>query len=124
MTALSVRGLLALVLTAAILVLTPHPAFAAAPTCNDMQVGVAHNATTPIFIACSGGTGTGSPDILITSNPSKGTLSPPAGGTSTDQWVTYTPNPGLSGSDTFTYQGVSPGSGSGGSDEVGPVRTV
>jgi hypothetical protein len=89
-----------------------------------MQVGVAHNATTPIFIQCSGGSGTGSPDVLIVTSPSKGTVSPAAGGTSTDQWVTYTPNPGQSGSDSFTYKGVSPGSGLGGSDEVGPERTV
>ncbi len=106
------------------LLLIPAAAQAAAPTCNDMNVGVPHNAATPMFIECSGGTGTGSPDVLIFSNPTKGTLSPLAGGTSTDQWVTYTPSPGQSGADSFTYRGISPGSGSGGSDEVGPLRTV
>ena len=109
---------------AAALVLAPASAQAAAPACNDMNEGVPHNAATPIFIDCSGGTGVGSPDVLIVSNPSKGTLSPPAGGTSTDQWVIYTPNAGQSGADSFTYRGVSPGSGSGGSDEVGPLKTV
>ena len=87
-----------------------------------MAVGVPHNAATPIFIDCSGGTGAGSPDVLIATNPTKGTLNPVAGGTSTDQWVVYTPNAGQSGADSFTYKGVSPGSGSGGSDEVGPAR--
>ena len=106
------------------LVLAPASAQAAAPTCNDMNVGVSHNAATPIFIDCSGGTGTGSPDVLIASNPTKGTVNPAGGGTSTDQWVTYTPNAGQSGADSFTYRGVSPQSGSGGSDEVGPLRTV
>src|SRR3954447_11512895 len=84
---------------------------AAAPTCNDMNEGIPHNAATPIFIDCTGGTGTGSPDVQVVSNPSKGTLSTPAGGTSTDQWVVYTPNPGQSGGDSFSYRGVSPGSG-------------
>ena len=51
-------------------------------------------------------------------------MNPVAGSTSTDQWVVYTPNPGASGADSFTYKGVSPGSGSGPSDEVGPERTV
>ena len=92
--------------------------------CNDMNVGVPHNAATPIFIECTGGSGVGSPDVLIASDPSKGTVAPSAGGTSTDQWVIYTPNPGASGADSFTYQGVSPGSGSFGTDEVGPARTV
>ena len=36
--------------------------------------------------------------------------------------MTYTPNPGASGADSFTYKGVSPGSGPGGSDEVGPEQ--
>ena len=111
-------------ITLAIPAFAPGTAGATAPTCNDMNVGVSHNAATPIFIDCAGGTGTGSPDVLVVSDPSKGTLSPSAGGTSTDQWVTYTPNPGASGADSFSYRGVSPGSGFGGSDEVGPVRTV
>ena len=89
-----------------------------------MNVSVPHNAATPIFIDCAGGSGAGSPDVLVNSDPSKGTVSPPAGGTSTDQWVTYTPNPGASGADAFTYKGVSPGSGSFGTDEIGPARTV
>src|SRR3954447_17163318 len=89
-----------------------------------MNVSVPHNAATPIFIDCSGGTGSGSPDVSIAVGPAKGTLSPLPGGTSTDQWVVYTPNAGESGADVFTYRGVSPGSGSGGSDEVGPVTTV
>ena len=89
-----------------------------------MNVSVPHNAATPIFIGCTGGSGTGSPDVLVTSNPTKGTVSPVAGGTSADQWVTYTPNPGASGADSFTYRGVSPGSGSGGSDELSAERTV
>jgi hypothetical protein len=111
-------------ITLAIPAFAPGTAGAAAPTCNDMNVGVPHNTATPIFIDCTGGSGTGSPDVLIVSDPTKGTVSPVAGGTSTDQWVTYTPNPGASGADSFTFRGVSPGSGSGGSDEVGPVRTV
>src|SRR4051812_46474599 len=90
-----------------------------------MTASVPHKAATPIFIDCPGGTGTGSPDVLIVGTaPAKGTVTPAGGGTSTDQWVVYTPNPGASGADSFTYQGVSPGSGSGGSNEVGPVRTV
>jgi Big-like domain-containing protein len=108
----------------AALLLVPAGAQAAAPTCNDMNVGVPHNAVTPIFIDCSGGTGAGSPDVLISTNPTKGTLNPSANGTSTDQWVVYTPSPGQSGADSFTYRGYSPGSGAGGSDEIGPVRTV
>jgi hypothetical protein len=109
---------------AILLLLLPAGAQAVAPTCNDMNVGVPHNAVTPIFIDCSGGTGTGSPDVLINTNPTKGTLNPVAGGTSADQWVVYTPSPGQSGADSFTYRGYSPGSGAGGSDEIGPVRTV
>ena len=80
-----------------VLALAPAATQAAAPTCNDMNVGVPHNATTPIFIDCTGGTGTGSPDVQIVTNPTKGTLNPVAGGTSTDQWVIYTPNAGQSG---------------------------
>jgi hypothetical protein len=106
------------------LTLAPAAVQAAAPTCDDMNMGVPHNAVTPIFIACSGGSGVGAPDVLIATNPTKGTLNPVAGGTSTDQWVVYTPNAGQSGADSFTYRGVSPGSGAGGSDEVGPLRTV
>ncbi len=104
--------------------LAPAGAQAVAPTCNDMNVGVPHNAATPIFIQCSGGTGAGSPDVLVTSSPAKGTVTPGAGETSSDQWVTYTPTPGQSGADSFTFRGISPGSGAGGSDEVGPTRTV
>ena len=89
-----------------------------------MNVSVPHNAVTPIFINCTGGTGAGSPDVLVWTNPSKGTVNPVVFGTSTDQWVVYTPNPGASGADSFTYKGVSPGSGPGPSDEVGPERTV
>src|SRR4051794_30309018 len=89
-----------------------------------MNVGVPHNAATPIFVDCTGGTGTGSPDVLIGTNPTKGALSVPAGQTSTDQWVVYRPNAGQSGSDSFTYRGLSPGSGGGGSDELGPARWV
>ena len=111
-------------ITLAIPAFAPGSAGAAAPICNDMNVGVPHNAATPIFIDCTGGSGAGSPDVLVFSNPTKGTVAPAAGGTSTDQWVTYTPNPGASGADSFTFKGVSPGSGSGGSDEVGPARTV
>ena len=113
-----------LVLAGALLLAVTTVAHAAAPTCNDMNVSVPHNAATPIFVECTGGTGTGSPDVLIATNPSKGTLSPAAGQTSTDQWVVYTPNPGASGADSFMYRGISPGSGSGGADEVGPLRTV
>ncbi len=100
-------------ITLAIPAFAPGSACAVAPTCNDMNVGVPHNSATPIFINCTGGTGVGSPDVLVVSNPSKGTVSPVGGGTSTDQWVTYTPNPGTVGADSFTYRGVSPGSGSG-----------
>jgi len=105
-------------------VLVPGTAGAVAPTCNDMTVGVPHNAVTPIFVDCTGGTSATGPDVLVATNPTKGTVAPGAGGTSTDQWVVYTPNAGASGADSFTYRGVSPGSGSGGSDELGPVRTV
>ena len=107
-----------------VLLLVPASAQAVAPTCNDMNVGVPHNAATPIFIDCSGGSGAGSPDVLIASSPSKGTLSPSNGQTSADQWVTYTPSPGQSGTDSFTFRGVSPGSGAGGSDELSASRTV
>ena len=107
-----------------VLLLVPASAQAVAPTCNDMNVGVPHNAATPIFIDCSGGSGAGSPDVLIASSPSKGTLSPSNGQTSADQWVTYTPSPGQSGTDSFTFRGVSPGSGGGGSDELSASRTV
>ena len=110
-------------ITLAIPAFAPGTAGAAAPTCNDMNVGVPHNSVTPIFIDCTGGT-SGSPDVLLVTSPSKGTISPVAGQTSTDQWVTYTPNAGQSGADSFTYRGVSTGTGSGGSDEVGAVRTV
>ena len=111
----------AAVLAPLALAVGPAAALGAPPTCNDMAVGVPHNAATPIFIDCSGGTGPGSPDVLIATNPTKGTLSPIAGDTSTDQWVVYTPNPGASGADSFTYKGVSPGSGGGPSEEVGPM---
>src|SRR4051794_17527402 len=111
-------------LTLAIPAITPRSASAAPPTCKDMNVGVPHNATTPIFVDCTGGTGTGSPDVLVVTNPSKGTVTPAAGGTSSDQWVVYIPNAGQVGADSFQYRGVSPGSGSFGTDEVGPVQTV
>jgi hypothetical protein len=112
-------------ITLAIPAFAPGSASAAAPICNDMNVGVPHNAATPIFIDCTGGSGAGSPDVLVTgSGPAKGTISTTPGNTSTDQWVTYTPNPGQSGADSFTYRGVSPGSGAGGTDELGPQRTV
>src|SRR3954454_1427883 len=118
------RRLYALLGASLPLLLAAAPAQATAPICNDMNVGVPHNAATPIFIDCTGGTGTGSPDVLVVSNPARGTLNLPAGQTSTDQWIVYTPNAGQSGADSFTFRGVSPGSGVGGSDEVGPVRTV
>jgi len=124
MNAFLMRALLALTLATSMVVLTPRSASAAAPTCVDMSVGVPHNTALPIFVECSGGTGTGSPDILVIAGPSNGALSVAAGQTSTDQWVIYTPTPGHSGPDSFTYRGVSPGSGSGGADEVGPLRTV
>jgi hypothetical protein len=111
-------------ITLAIPAFAPGTAGAAPPTCKDMNVSVPHNAVTPIFIDCTGGSGTGSPDVLVWTNPTKGTVSPAAGGTSTDQWVVYTPNAGAFGADSFTYRGVSPGSGSLGSDELGPVQTV
>src|SRR4051812_49760806 len=101
----------------ALLALAPATAHAAAPSCNDMNVGVPHNAATPIFIDCTGGTGTGAPDVLVGSGPTKGTVSPAAGGASTDQWGTYTPNSGGAGGDSFTLQGVSSGGGSGGSGQ-------
>jgi Bacterial Ig domain len=116
--------LTAAVLAPLALALGPATALGAAPACNNMNVSVPHNAATPIFIDCTGGSGTGSPDVQVFTGPTKGTVSPVAGGTSTDQWVVYTPNPGASGADSFSYRGVSPGSGSGGSDEVGPARTV
>jgi hypothetical protein len=115
---------IALALALAAAAIAPATAQATPPTCTDMNVGVPHNAATPIFVDCTGGSGTGSPDVLITAGPTKGTLSIAAGQTSTDQWVTYTPNAGQSGADSFKFRGVSPGSGSGGSDEIGPERTV
>jgi len=89
-----------------------------------MNVGVPHNVALPVFLACSGGTGVGSPDVVITSAPSKGSLSVPTGVSSTDQWVVYTPDPGQSGTDSFSFRGVSSGSGAGGSDELSAVHTV
>ena len=68
-------------ITLAIPAFAPGSAFAVAPTCNDMQVGVPHNSATPIFIDCTGGTGVGSPDVLVVSNPSKGTVSRPRAAT-------------------------------------------
>lgn len=109
---------------ALLVVLAPVAAHAAPPTCTDMAVGVPHNVATPFHVACTGGDGTGSPDVLVTSAPTRGTLSVAAGQTSTDQWLVYTPFPGQSGADTFTYRGVSPGSGAGGTDELTPQRTV
>ena len=97
-----------------VLLLVPASAQAVAPTCNDMNVGVPHNAATPIFIDCSGGSGAGSPDVFINSNPSKGTLSHSAGQTSADQWVTYTPSPGQSGADSFQYRGAPRAAGAAG----------
>jgi hypothetical protein len=104
--------------------IAPATAQAAAPTCNDMNVGVPHNAATPIFVDCTGGSGTGSPDVRITEDPTKGTLSVASPNTSTDQWVLYTPNAGASGADSFTYRGVSPGSGVLGVDELTGERIV
>ena len=106
------------------LALSAGTAQAAPPECNDMNVGVPHNAATPIFIDCTGGTGVGSPDVLVASAPSKGTLSVATGQTSTDQWLVYTPNAGAAGADSFTYKGVSPGSGSEGSAEESEPKTV
>src|SRR3954454_24967191 len=97
------RRLYALLGASLPLLLAAAPAQATAPICNDMNVGVPHNAATPIFIDCAGGSGTGSPDVLVASSPSKGALSLAAGQTSTDQWLTYTPDPGQSGADSFTF---------------------
>src|SRR4051794_28156345 len=100
----------------------PGVAQAAAPTCSDMHVGVPHNAATPIFVDCTGGSGIGSPDVLVVSTPSKGTLDLGAGETSTDQWVTYTPDPGQSGADSFTFRGSSAGPGD--TVELSSLKTV
>ena len=48
---------MAAVLTPLALALGPATALGAAPTCNNMNVSVPHNAATPIFIDCTGGTG-------------------------------------------------------------------
>ncbi len=92
---------LALAVALAAAAIAPATAQAAAPDCSDMNVGVPHNAATPVFISCSGGTGAGSPDVLVTTNPTKGTLSTAAGQTSTDQWIVYTPTAGQAGADSF-----------------------
>ena len=97
--------------------LAPATAQADAPTCNDMNVGVPHNAATPIFVEC---TGTPTPHAQITEPPAKGTLDVADEATTTDLWVTYTPDPGFSGSDTFTVEGITPGS----EPEVSPVSAV
>src|SRR3954469_13369587 len=111
-----------LALALATIAIAAGVAQAAPPTCNDMNVGVPHNAATPIFTDCAGGSGTGSPDVLVASSPSKGALSLAAGQTSTDQWLTYTPDPGQSGADSFTFRGSSPAAGD--TVELGPLRTV
>jgi len=110
-------------ITLAIPAVAPGTAAALPPTCTDMNVSVPHNAATPILINCSGGS-SGSPDVLVASDPSKGTVAPAAGGKSADQWVVYTPDPGQSGADSFTYRGVSTGTGSFGTDEIGSEHTV
>jgi hypothetical protein len=63
-----------LALALAAIAIAPAAAQASAPTCNDMNVGVPHNAATPIFIDCTGGSGAGSPDVEITADPARGTL--------------------------------------------------
>jgi hypothetical protein len=108
---------LALALAAA---LAPATAQAAPPTCDDMNVGVPHNASTPIFVDCTGGTGTGSPDVRIVAEPGHGTLDFAEDEVSADQWVTYTPDPGYAGDDVFTFEGITPGT----DPDVSPVREV
>ena len=93
---------LALALVAA---LAPATASAAPPTCSDANVGVPHNAATPMALAC---TGAGSV-VKITTGPAKGTLSVATGQKSTDLWITYTPTAGQAGSDSFKFRGVSSG---------------
>ena len=39
---------------------------------------------------------------------------------STDQWVTYTPAPGYAGADSFTFEGITPGT----DPDVSPVSEV
>jgi hypothetical protein len=93
---------LALALVAA---LAPATASAAPPTCSDANVGVPHNAATPIALECTGVASV----VKITMAPAKGTLSIATGQKSTDLWVTYTPTAGQAGSDSFKFRGVSSG---------------
>ena len=89
-----------------------------------MNVGVPHNAATPIFIDCTGGSGVGSPDVEITEAPARGTLNVAVGSRSTDQWVIYTPTAGQAGTDSFKYRGVSAGSSPSGNDQFSAEQTV
>jgi hypothetical protein len=113
-----------LALALAAFAIAPAAAQAAAPSCNDMNVGVPHNAATPIFIDCTGGSAPTSPDVQITEDPARGTLNVATGDRSTDQWVTYTPSPGQAGTDSFKFKGVSEGSGPGGGDQFSSEQTV
>ena len=113
-----------LALALAAIAIAPAAAQAAAPTCNDMNVGVPHNAATPIFIDCTGGSAPSGPDVQITEDPTIGTLNVATGGRSTDQWVTYTPTPGQSGTGSFKFKGVSEGTGPAGSDQLSSEQTV
>ena len=116
------NSLIGLALALAAAALAPAAAEASAPTCFDMAVGVPHNAATPIHADCAGGTN--APVIRIVEGPDHGTLDVADGAAGADLWVSYRPEAGYAGNDSFTYRGVSLGSGPSNSDEPSGIRTV
>ena len=62
--------------------------------------------------------------MRITGLPAHGTLNLAQNVNGADLWVTYTPTAGYAGTDSFTFRGVSPGTGPADSDELSPTRTV
>ena len=72
---------------------------AAAPTCPDLELSVHHDTSLPVDPdSCTGGTGTVT--LAATSTPAHGTVSSPGG------VLTYTPNAGFVGTDSFDYTGT------------------
>ncbi|BBH45774.1 putative Ig domain-containing protein [Pseudomonas sp. KU43P] len=73
----------------------------AAPVAGNLSVSVAANSSAnPVTLTLSGGPAA---SVAVASNASNGVAS--ASGTS----ITYTPNPGFAGSDSFTYNATGPG---------------
>jgi DNA-binding beta-propeller fold protein YncE len=83
------------------------------PTCAPETVSTSAASPLAVTLACSGSAATPAAGYQIVSGPSHGTLSPP----SSTGVVTYTPSVGFSGSDSFTYEGLSAG-GTAGSPET------